>query len=158
MKFNLKLFFPIIMVLLIGCTQDLLDEHNNKIAPDSLLESSDRAYFSDIIGSTVLFYDNKSEFLEAGRDILSLQASWLQQNDDYLIVIEGHGDEKGTRDYNLSLGAKRASAVKDFFILNGIEEFRITIVTYGKERPEYVCSSNKCYSKNRRTVTVLKEK
>ena len=157
MKFYLKLFFPIIVIFLVGCTQDLLEEYDNKPNSEDTLESSNPVYFTNIIGAEVLFMNNTSEPSKAGKEILNLQASWLLQNHDYLIVIEGHTDEKGTRDYNLSLGAKRASAIRDFFILNGVEESRITIVTYGKERPESVCSSNECYSKNRRTITVLKK-
>ena len=144
------------VLFLAGCTQDFSEEYNNKPNFDDTLEFSKSAYFTDIIGSEVLFLDNKSEPSKAGKEILNSQASWLLKSDDYLIVIEGHTDEKGTRDYNLSLGAKRASVIKDFYILNGIEEAKITIITYGKERPKYVCSSDECHSKNRRTITILK--
>ena len=83
------------------------------------------------------------------------QAAWLQANPSYGILIEGHADEQGTREYNLALGAKRASAVQDFLIVQGIPASRLRTVSYGKERPVEVCSDEACYAKNRRAVTVL---
>ena len=87
--------------------------------------------------------------------VLQGQAQWLNANPDYAIIIEGHADEQGTREYNLALGARRASAVQDFLISQGIAPNRMRTVSYGKERPIEVCSDEACYSKNRRAVTVL---
>jgi peptidoglycan-associated lipoprotein len=87
--------------------------------------------------------------------VLQGQAQWLNANPAYAIIIEGHADEQGTREYNLALGARRASAVQDFLISQGIAPNRMRTVSYGKERPIEVCSDEACYSKNRRAVTVL---
>ena len=87
--------------------------------------------------------------------VLQGQAQWLNSNPDYAIIIEGHADEQGTREYNLALGARRASAVQDFLISQGVSATRMRTVSYGKERPIEVCSTEACYMKNRRAVTVL---
>ncbi len=84
------------------------------------------------------------------------QANWLLENDDYNAVIEGHADEQGTREYNLALGARRASAVKEFLVSRGVAASRLNTVSYGKERPIEICSAEACYAQNRRAVTVLK--
>ena len=89
------------------------------------------------------------------RQILQGQAGWLLDNSDYAVIIEGHADEQGTREYNLALSAKRASAVQQFLIAQGVGPSRIRTVPYGKERPLEICSEESCYSKNRRAVTVL---
>ena len=83
------------------------------------------------------------------------QAGWLQTNNDYLAIIEGHADEQGTREYNLALGARRANAVREYLISKGVASGRIRTVSYGKERPIAVCSDESCYSQNRRAVTVI---
>ena len=80
---------------------------------------------------------------------------WLNTNTDYQAVIEGHADEQGTREYNLALGARRANAAREYLISRGIAASRLRVVSYGKERPIEVCSSEACYAKNRRAVTVL---
>jgi len=87
--------------------------------------------------------------------VLQGQAQWLNSNPAYAIIIEGHADEQGTREYNLALGARRASAVQDFLISQGVAPNRMRTVSYGKERPIEVCSDEACYMKNRRAVTVL---
>ena len=86
------------------------------------------------------------------------QADWLKEKKFLPITIEGHADEQGTREYNLALGARRATAVREFLIAKGIEQDRISIVTYGKERPLRVCSKEDCWSKNRRAITVVGKK
>ena len=89
------------------------------------------------------------------RVVLDAQAQWLNTNTDYNALIEGHADEQGTREYNLALGARRASAVQDFLVTQGVAPNRLQTVTYGKERPLEICSDEACYSQNRRSVTVL---
>ncbi|MDZ7905317.1 MAG: peptidoglycan-associated lipoprotein Pal [Cypionkella sp.] len=113
------------------------------------------AYFNQSIGDRVLFLVDQSTLSDAGRQILVGQAGWLNANPSYGVIIEGHADEQGTREYNLSLGAKRAAAVQDFLISQGVTAARLRTITYGKERPLEVCSDEACYSKNRRAVTVL---
>ncbi|SLN49862.1 peptidoglycan-associated lipoprotein Pal [Pseudooctadecabacter jejudonensis] len=113
------------------------------------------AFFSQTIGDRVLFEVDQSTLTAAGQDTLRGQAGWLQTNSDYLAVIEGHADEQGTREYNLALGARRANAVREFLIANGVSANRIRTVSYGKERPLAVCSDESCYAQNRRAVTII---
>ena len=113
------------------------------------------AYFQQTLGDRVFFLVDQSSLSDEARGILTRQAQWLQQNADYAIIIEGHADEQGTREYNLALGARRASAVQDFLISQGVSPNRMRTVSYGKERPVEVCAAEACFAKNRRAVTVL---
>ena len=113
------------------------------------------AYFNQTIGDRVLFLVDQTTISDQGRTILAGQAQWLNTNQNYAVIIEGHADEQGTREYNLSLGAKRAAAVQDFLISQGVAANRMRTISYGKERPLAICSDEECYSKNRRAVTVL---
>ena len=113
------------------------------------------AYFAQTIGDKVLFLIDQSTLTPEARGILTSQANWLNQHPGYTAIIEGHADEQGTREYNLALGARRATAVQEFLIANGVAGNRLRTVSYGKERPLAVCSDEQCYSKNRRSVTVI---
>ncbi|WP_136684711.1 peptidoglycan-associated lipoprotein Pal [Falsirhodobacter xinxiangensis] len=115
------------------------------------------AYFQQTLGDRVFFSYDQSTVDDAARQTLTQQAQWLNQNPNYAIIIEGHADEKGTREYNLALGARRASSAQDFLISQGVAPSRMRTVSYGKERPVQVCSSEDCYAKNRRAVTVLSQ-
>jgi peptidoglycan-associated lipoprotein len=128
------------------------------IATTGLGDPSDPAspaYFQQTVGDRVLFPVDQSTLTDAARTTLIEQAAWLNANVDYAVIIEGHADEQGTREYNLALGARRASAVQDFLISQGVGPSRMRTVSYGKERPVEICSDEACYAKNRRAVTVL---
>jgi peptidoglycan-associated lipoprotein len=112
------------------------------------------AHFQQVIGDRVLFAVDESGLAPEAMAILARQAAWLSTS-DRSITIEGHADERGTREYNLALGARRAAAVQDYLIAQGIRASRIRTVSYGKERPAEVCSTESCYSVNRRAVTVV---
>ena len=113
------------------------------------------AYFNQRVGDRILFAVDQSTLSPEARNILAAQASWLNQNPGYAAIIEGHADEQGTREYNLALGARRAAAVQNFLISQGVAANRLRTISYGKERPLEVCSEEACYAKNRRAVTVL---
>ncbi len=113
------------------------------------------AYFNQTVGDRVLFAVDQSTLSPEARTILTAQAGWLNQNPGYAIIIEGHADEQGTREYNLALGARRAAAVQQFLVAQGVAPNRMRTISYGKERPIEVCSEEACYAKNRRAVTVL---
>ena len=113
------------------------------------------AYFNQTVGDRVLFVVDQSTLSDEGRAILNGQAGWLNANPDYAIIIEGHADEQGTREYNIALGARRADSVKNYLIAQGIAGSRMQTVSYGKERPIATCSDETCYNQNRRAVTVL---
>jgi peptidoglycan-associated lipoprotein len=116
------------------------------------------AYFNQSVGDRVLFVVDQSTLTEEARVTLNGQAQWLQTNPDYAIIVEGHADEQGTREYNIALGARRADAVKNYLISQGISATRMQTVSYGKERPIAICSDEACYGQNRRAVTVLSMK
>lgn len=113
------------------------------------------AYFQSAVGDRVLFVVDQSTLTEEGKLVLLSQANWLLENAAFNAVIEGHADEQGTREYNLALGARRASAVKEYLVSRGVAGNRLRTVSYGKERPLEVCSAEACYAQNRRAVTVL---
>lgn len=113
------------------------------------------AYFNQRVGDRVLFAVDQHTLSPEARTVLSGQAAWLNSNPSYAVIIEGHADEQGTREYNLSLGARRAAAVQDYLLSQGVSGGRMRTISYGKERPIEVCSDEACYSQNRRAVTVL---
>ncbi len=113
------------------------------------------AYFQQAIGDRVLFAVDQSTLSPEARATLDGQAGWLSANPEYSAVIEGHADEQGTREYNLALGARRASSVQEYLVSRGVSPARLRTVTYGKERPIEICSTEACYMKNRRAVTVV---
>jgi len=107
------------------------------------------------VGDRVLFTTDSSTISSEGQSILDRQAQWLGQYSSYAFTIEGHADERGTREYNLALGARRAAAAKRYLISKGIAAERIKTISFGKERPVAVCNDISCWSQNRRAVTVL---
>ena len=102
----------------------------------------------------VFFATNESILTTKSRDTLRKQAAWLRENTNVNVVIEGHADERGTREYNLALGERRANAAKDYLMTYGVSADRITVISYGKERPVDPGSNPLSWSKNRRSVTV----
>jgi peptidoglycan-associated lipoprotein len=125
------------------------------IVPGSANDPSSPAYFNQTIGDRILFLVDQSTLTPEARGVLAGQAQWLLANAGYTAIVEGHADEQGTRDYNLALGSRRAAAVQDYLISQGVNPSRLKTVTYGKERPLAVCSQESCYAQNRRSVTVL---
>ena len=111
--------------------------------------------FATRIGDTVHFTTDNTELSPEAQQTLDGQARWLSQYPNYAITIEGHADERGTREYNIALGAQRASAVKQYLSTRGINPGRVRTLSYGRERPVAVCSDISCWSQNRRAVTVL---
>ena len=107
------------------------------------------------VGDRVFFESDSTELTMQSRGTLDKQAQWLQQYGNYTFTIEGHADERGTREYNIALGARRAQAVRDYLAAQGIQANRMRTVSYGKERPVAVCNDISCWSQNRRAVTVL---
>jgi peptidoglycan-associated lipoprotein len=114
------------------------------------------AYFAQTLGDRVFFAVDQSTLSSEAQQTLSAQAQWLNnQGASYAIIIEGHADEQGTREYNIALGDRRANAVRNYLVSAGVAAARLRTVSYGKERPVEVCSVEACYAKNRRAVTVL---
>ena len=107
------------------------------------------------VGDRVFFESDQTELSPQAIATLDKQAQWLQQYGNYSFTIEGHADERGTREYNIALGARRAQAVRDYLASRGVQPGRMRTVSYGKERPVAVCNDISCWSQNRRAVTVL---
>ena len=111
-------------------------------------------YLATGVKDRVFFATNKSTLTTASRDTLRKQAAWMRKNKDIAVTVEGHADERGTREYNLALGDRRANAVKDYLLTYGISGGRLSVISYGKERPINSGSSPLAWSQNRRSVTV----
>ena len=135
-----------------GNDQTLLGPNNGKGAPATPGSPRD---FSQNVGDIVYFSTDSTDLSPEAQQTVVNQARWLQKYPQYTITIEGHADERGTREYNIGLGAKRAEAVKAFLARNGINGSRIRTISYGKERPVAVCNDISCWSQNRRAQTVL---
>jgi peptidoglycan-associated lipoprotein len=111
-------------------------------------------YLASGVKDRVFFATNKSTLTTASRDTLRKQAAWMRKNSDVKVVLEGHADERGTREYNLALGERRANAAKDYLMTYGISGSRLSVISYGKERPVNAGSTPLAWSQNRRSVTV----
>ena len=107
------------------------------------------------VGDRVFFETDQTDLTPQARATLDKQAQWLTQYNRYTFTIEGHADERGTREYNIALGAKRAQTVRAFLVQQGINPARIRTASYGKERPVAVCNDISCWSQNRRAQTVV---
>jgi peptidoglycan-associated lipoprotein len=132
----------------------------NKPASDSMASAGvatpgSQQDFVVNVGDRVFFETDSSELTPQSRSTLDKQAQWLQQYGNFAFTIEGHADERGTREYNIALGARRAQTVRDYLAARGIQPSRMRTISYGKERPVAVCNDISCWSQNRRAVTVL---
>jgi peptidoglycan-associated lipoprotein len=107
------------------------------------------------VGDRVFFETDSAELTIVSRTTLDRQAQWLNQYSRYGVTIEGHADERGTREYNIALGARRAEAVRAYLVSRGVAANRFRTISYGKERPVAVCDDISCWSQNRRAVTVV---
>lgn len=135
---------------------------NNENQPNAQLTGNEGSVrpgtnrdFSVNVGDIVYFTTDSSDLTPEAVATLQKQAVWLQRYPQYTITIEGHADERGTREYNIALGARRATSVRNFLAQNGINGARIRTISYGKERPVAVCNDISCWSQNRRAQTVL---
>ena len=118
--------------------------------------SASAKYLVENVGDRIFFATDQSILDASARGTLVRQAEWLNQNGGISLTIEGHADERGTREYNLALGARRANAVRDFMISQGVNASRVQTISFGKERPVSLCSEESCWSKNRRSVSTIR--
>lgn len=128
-------------------------EANNGLGQSAL--PGTEGQFKTEVGDTVFYLVDQSTLTPEGKETLRRQAAWLRQYSDVMVQVEGHADERGTREYNISLSARRATTTREFLISQGIEASRISSIAYGKERPAALCDAEQCWSQNRRTVTVI---
>ncbi len=141
--------------LLSACAQQQATKTFDSQIQDDVYTGTDTVeYLADGVPDRVFFATNESVLTTASRETLRKQAAWLRKNSKITIVLEGHADERGTREYNLALGERRANAAKDYLMTYGISSDRISVLSYGKERPVDSGSNPLAWSKNRRSVTV----
>ncbi|WP_417667639.1 peptidoglycan-associated lipoprotein Pal [Roseibium sp.] len=145
-----RMFAAIAGLLFVGaCAQTQPDGPGGNVAPGTGQD------FVVNVGDRVFFEEDKSTLNAQGQATLDKQAQWLAQYSKYTVTVEGHADERGTRQYNIALGARRAAAAREYLVSRGVAATRIKTISYGKERPVAVCNDNSCWSQNRRAVTVL---
>ena len=130
---------------------------SNQMQGDVYTGTDTVKYLASGVRDRVFFATNESVLTTASRDTLRKQATWLRKNSKINVVLEGHADERGTREYNLALGERRANAAKDYLMTYGISGSRISVISYGKERPINSGSNPLAWSQNRRSVTVKAE-
>ena len=146
----------LLSILLAGCANQVPDpsanltgDANGPVTPGSSRD------FSVNVGNIVYFTTDSTDLTPDAQNTLRSQAGWLSKYPQYTITLEGHADERGTREYNLALGAKRSEVVRTFLASQGVGAARMRTISYGKERPVAVCNDISCWSQNRRVVTVL---
>ena len=158
MMFNVELKRLLVIVfasiLLTACATQKKVDSDNLIQGDVYTGTDTVEYLATGVPDRVFFATNKSVLTTASRDTLRKQAAWLRKNADVNVTIEGHADERGTREYNLALGERRANAAKDYLMTYGISGKRMSVISYGKERPVNSGSTPLAWSQNRRSVTV----
>ena len=154
---NLSKFFKNAFLVMLAClvlSACATKKVQNQMQGDVYTGTDTVEYLASGVPDRVFFATNESVLTTASRDTLRKQAAWLRKNSDINVVLEGHADERGTREYNLALGERRANAAKDYLMTYGISENRISVISYGKERPVDSGSNPLSWSKNRRSVTV----
>jgi len=139
------------MILIAACSNDqqAAAPATTTVTPGSVAD------FRQNVGDRVFFDTDASTVREDGRQTLNKQAEWLKKYTNYQITVEGHCDERGTREYNLPLGERRANAARQYLVAQGIPAARIKTISYGKERPDPVGSDEAAWARNRRAVTAL---
>ena len=141
-------------LLLSACAAKTTKKIETQITGDTFTGEETVKYLATGVPDRVFFATNKSVLTTASRDTLRKQAAWLRKNNSINITVEGHADERGTREYNLALGERRANSAKDYLMTYGVSASRISVISYGKERPVDAGSNPLSWSKNRRSVTV----
>ena len=155
-----KIFKNIFLVLMAGviltacATTKKVSTTTTQLQGDVYTGTDTVEYLASGVPDRVFFATNESILTTRSRDTLRKQATWLRENSGISVVLEGHADERGTREYNLALGERRANAAKDYLMTYGVSASRISVISYGKERPVDSGSNPLSWSKNRRSVTV----
>ena len=153
---NLKKILLIVFasIALTACATQQSKKQTGQIQGDVYTGTDTVEYLATGVKDRVFFPTNKSTLTTASRDTLRKQAAFMRKEADLKFTLEGHADERGTREYNLALGERRANAAKDYLMTYGISGSRLSVISYGKERPVNSGSSPLAWSQNRRSVTV----
>jgi len=147
-------FLILLSCLILSACATKKTETMGQLQGDVYTGSDSVEYLASGVPDRVFFATNETVLTTASRETLRKQAGWLRKNSDINVVLEGHADERGTREYNLALGERRANSAKDYLMTYGISSDRISVLSYGKEKPVDSGSNPLAWSKNRRSVTV----
>jgi peptidoglycan-associated lipoprotein len=139
------------LLVVAGCASK---DRPDIMAEQTAVPGSERDFMVNV-GDRVFFIVDQSTLTPEAQETLRRQAAWLRQYPGVAVQIEGHSDERGTREYNIALSARRASATQQFLLQQGVEPARLSTVAYGKERPVALCDAESCWNQNRRAVTVI---
>mgnify|MGYP006294386151 CR=1 FL=1 len=151
----LKAFAAVAALFVMAACSNNNSNNENANAASTSVSPGSVADFRQNVGDRVFFDTDQSTIRQDGRDVLNRQAEWLKKYTNYQITMAGHCDERGTREYNLALGERRANAAKQYLVAQGIPASRIQTISYGKERPDPVGSDEAAWARNRRAVTEL---
>ena len=155
MKFNMNLkSIVLVLIASIALSACATQKKSGNMEGDVYTGTETVKYLAKGVPDRVFFATNKSSLTTKSRETLRKQATFLRKNKDLNVTVEGHADERGTREYNLALGERRANAAKDYLMTYGISGKRISVISYGKERPANTASTPLAWSQNRRSVTV----
>ncbi len=156
------LFSSLAALALAACSQNSVGPESAQLTAGTIqpgqlpaAEPGSKRDFAQNVGDIIYFTTNSSDLTPEAQETLTKQINWLNRHKKYTIKIEGHADERGTREYNIALGARRATTVRNFLSRSGVDPRRIQTVSFGKERPVAVCNDISCWSQNRRAQTVL---
>ncbi len=150
---NLKVIVAFLAALAVaGCSST--NKPNLETAEQSAVPGSERDFIVNV-GDRIYFLVDQSTLTPEAQDILRRQAAWLKQYPNVTIQVEGHADERGTREYNIALSARRSTASRNFLVAQGVPAARVSTIAYGKERPVALCDAESCWSQNRRSVTIV---
>ena len=159
MKYQMRILQGLKLAAVLAVALSMGACANKNVGSDAMASAATPGSQQDFVvnvGDRVFFETDSSELTTQSRATLDKQAQWLTNYSQYSqFTIEGHADERGTREYNIALGARRAQAVRDYLVSRGIQAQRMRTISYGKERPVAVCNDISCWSQNRRAVTVL---
>jgi peptidoglycan-associated lipoprotein len=140
---------------LAACSKKNTPDLNAGTGPGAAAVPGSEQDFTVNVGDRVFFLEDKSTLSPEAQETLRRQAQWLNKYGKVTVQVEGHADERGTREYNIALSARRATAAREFLISQGVAANRISSIAYGKERPAALCDAEQCWSQNRRAVTVI---
>ena len=153
-KINLRNIVLILLASIVLSACSTAKKASDSTMGDVYTGNDSIKYLASGVRDRVFFATNETVLTTASRETLRKQAAWLRKNSDINVVLEGHADERGTREYNLALGERRANSAKDYLMTYGISSDRISVLSYGKEKPVDSGSNPLSWSKNRRSVTV----
>ena len=140
---------------LAACSKKNTPDLNAGTGPGAAAQPGSEQDFTVNVGDRVFFLEDQSTLTPEAQETLRRQGQWLQKYPRVTVQVEGHADERGTREYNIALSARRATATREFLISQGVTASRISSIAYGKERPAALCDAEQCWSQNRRAVTVI---